>query len=184
MVLNLWIIYVPNIFFVQQCYIRQVHLGSLQQYRIRKNISISNHCISDNTHTNPPVNFPEVTNVIFNACNVSLDPSIDWLIDWLIGELCEWVTRRASGDWWCDCLPVWLSMQSNSFYTLLHKNLNKPWHIVTRYPLSLYQSWFIIKWKGIRFFLKNRSTKDTFLKAKKSSKGLHHLLNGGSGHAV
>ena len=37
--------------------------------------------ISDNTHTNPPFNFPAVTNVIFNGCNVSLDPSIDWLID-------------------------------------------------------------------------------------------------------
>ena len=170
---------------VQQCYIRQVHLGSLQQYRIRKNISISNHCVSDNTHTDPPVNFPKVTNLYLMCVTyLWIHPFINWSIDWLIGELCEWVTRWGSGDWWCDCFPVWLSMKSNSFYTLLHKNLKKPWHIVTRYPLSLYQSWSIIKWKGIRFFLKNRSTKDTFLKAKKSSKSLHNLLNGGSGHAV
>ena len=37
----------------------------LQQYRIRKIILMSNYCISDNTHRNPPANFPEVTNVIF-----------------------------------------------------------------------------------------------------------------------
>ena len=147
--------YIPSMFLVQQCYIRRVHLGSLQQYRIRKNISISNHCISDNTQTNPPVNFPELTNVIFNVCNVSLDPLIDWLIDGLIdcliGLLSEWVTRWASGDWWCDYLPMWLSTKSNSFYTLLHKNLSKPWHIFTRYPLSLYQSQLIIEGKGIKF---------------------------------
>ena len=50
--------------------------------------------ISDNTHTNPRVNFPAVANVIFNGCNVSLDPSIDSLIDELREGVSEWV-----GEW-------------------------------------------------------------------------------------
>ena len=71
--------------------------------------------ISDNTHTNPPVNFPAVTNVIFNGCNVSLDPSIDSLIDWWIERVSERVSRWVSSDWWCDCLAAWLSMSQTHF---------------------------------------------------------------------
>ena len=88
----------PIFFWCHRCYLRQVYLGSLQQYRIRWNILISNHCISDNMHINPPVNFPELTNVIFNVCNVSLDPMIDWLIGWLIDWLTEWVSE-CLGEW-------------------------------------------------------------------------------------
>ena len=163
----------------QQCCIRQVYLGSLRQYRIRRNVLISNHCIPDNTHTNPPANFLAVTNVIFNVCNVSTDPSIDWLtdrlidwlIDWLIERASECVSRRVSSDLWCECLAVWLSMKSKSFYKLFHKNLSKPWHIVTRYPLSLHQSWFIIEQKGRRFLVK-QINKGHLFKTKKITKEL------------
>ena len=54
------IIHIPDIFLGQQHCIRQIDLGSLQQYLIRRNALIRNHCISDNTHTNPLGIFPEV----------------------------------------------------------------------------------------------------------------------------
>ena len=161
--LILWIIYTWYFF------------GSTMLYKAgisRKLAAVSNQkeCI------NPPANFLAVTNVIFNVCNVSMDPSIDWLtdrlIDWLIDWLSgEWVSRRVSSEWWCDCLAVWLSMKSKSFYKLFHKNLSKPWHIVTRYPLSLHQSWFIIEQKGRRFLVK-QINKGHLFKTKKITKEL------------
>ena len=53
--------HITDTFFLgQQCCIRHIYLGSLQQFLSRWNVLISNHCISDNTHTNPPGIFPEV----------------------------------------------------------------------------------------------------------------------------
>ena len=50
------ITYTLYFFLTQKCCRRQ----RLQQYRIRRNVLISTHCISANTHTNPPGIFLEV----------------------------------------------------------------------------------------------------------------------------
>ena len=124
-----------------------------------------------NTHTNPPGIFSghKIMWNLMCATYLWIDRSIDWLIEWVS----EWVS-----NWWCDRLAVWLSLKSNSFYTLLSNNLSKLWHIVTRYPLSLYQSWFIIEWQSVSLF-KEKLTKDISLKSNRSSKSLQRLLKGG-----
>ena len=58
MMLIMRIIHIPGIFLVQQGFIKQIYLGSLQQYRIRRNVLISNHCISDKYARKSAAHFP------------------------------------------------------------------------------------------------------------------------------
>ena len=165
------IIHIPDIFLVQQGCIKQIYLGSLQQYRIRRNVLIRYHCISDKYTRKSAGHFPWGHKIMWNLMCVTYL----W-IHRLIDRLMEWVS-----EWMSEQLmmsAVWLSLKSNSFYTLLRNNLSKPWHMVTRYSLSLYQSWFIIEWQGVSFF-KEKLTKDISLKSNRSSKNWQRLLNGG-----
>ena len=52
------IIHIPDIFLVQQGCIKQIYLGSLQQYRIRRNVLIRYHCISDKYARKSAGHFP------------------------------------------------------------------------------------------------------------------------------
>ena len=58
MMLIMRIIHIPDIFLVQQGCIKQIYLGSLQQYRIIRNVLISNRCISDKYARKSAGHFP------------------------------------------------------------------------------------------------------------------------------
>ena len=160
------IIHIPDIFLVQQGCIKQIYLGSLQQYRIRRNVLISNHCISDKYARKSAGHFPWGHKIMWNLMCVTYL----W-IHRLIDRLMEWVS-----EWVSEQLMMWLL--SRLTIIEVRNNLSKPWHIVTRYSLSLYQSWFIIEWQGVSFF-KEKLTKDISLKSNRSSKNLQRLFNGG-----
>ena len=58
MMLIMRIIHIPDISLVQQGCIKQIYLGSLQQYRIRRNVLIRYHCISDKYARKSAGHFP------------------------------------------------------------------------------------------------------------------------------
>ena len=81
------IIYIPDIFLVQQGCIKQIYLGSLQQYRIRRNVLINNHCISDKYARKSAGHFPWGHKIMWNLMCVTYL----W-IHRLIDRLMEWVS--------------------------------------------------------------------------------------------
>ena len=99
--LIMWIINIPDIFLVQQCCIRQIYLGSLHQYRIRRTIFISKQCISDKYAHKSARHFPSGHKIMWNlmcATYLWIHRSIDWLIEWVS----EWVSNYDVTAWPSD----------------------------------------------------------------------------------